>query len=111
MRCVSFGVEFDSVGSACGTDRIELYTEAYASHYEFDKEKAILPYTLAAEKATELGIGINAGHDLNLDNLAYFIQRIPNTLEVSIGHALISDSIYYGLNNTVQMYKSKINSI
>jgi pyridoxine 5-phosphate synthase len=95
----------------CGTDRIELYTEAYASDYKTDKEKAILPYTLAAEKATELGLGINAGHDLNLDNLSYFIQRIPNTLEVSIGHALISDALYYGLNNAVQMYKSKINSI
>lgn len=95
----------------CGTDRIELYTEAYASNYESDKEKAVLPYTLAAEKATELDLGINAGHDLNLDNLAYFIQRIPNTLEVSIGHALISDALYYGLNNAVQMYKSKINSI
>jgi pyridoxine 5-phosphate synthase len=58
-----------------------------------------------------LGLGINAGHDLNLDNLAYFIQEIPNTLEVSIGHALISDALYYGLNNAVQMYKSKINSI
>jgi pyridoxine 5-phosphate synthase len=112
---VSLFVDPDSLqveaAFTCGTNRIELYTEAYASQYEFDKEKAILPYTSAAEKATELGIGINAGHDLNLDNLAYFIQRIPNTLEVSIGHALISDALYYGLNNAVQMYKSKINSI
>ena len=96
---------------ACNTDRIELYTEAYASNYKLDKEKAIQPYKLAAKKATELGLGINAGHDLNLDNLAYFIQEIPNTLEVSIGHALISDALYYGLSNVVQMYKSKINSI
>jgi pyridoxine 5-phosphate synthase len=95
----------------CGTDRIELYTEAYASNYHDDKEEAIAPYKAAAIKATELGLGINAGHDLNLDNLAYFIQEIPNTLEVSIGHALISDALYYGLNNAVQMYKSKINSI
>ena len=96
---------------ACNTDRIELYTEAYASNYKLDKEKAIQPYKLAAKKATELGLGINAGHDLNLDNLAYFTQEIPNTLEVSIGHALISDALYYGLSNAVQMYKSKINSI
>ena len=95
----------------CGTDRIELYTEAYASNYHDDKEEAIAPYKAAAIKATELGLGINAGHDLNLDNLDYFIQEIPNTLEVSIGHALISDALYYGLNNAVQMYKSKINSI
>ena len=103
----------DQVAAAyeCGTDRIELYTEAYASNYHNDKEKAIAPYKAAAIKATELGLGINAGHDLNLDNLAYFIQEIPNTLEVSIGHALISDALYYGLNNAVQMYKSKINSI
>ena len=96
---------------ACNTDRIELYTEAYASNYKLDKEKAIQPYKLAAKKATELGLGINAGHDLNLDNLAYFIQEIPNTLEVSFGHALISDALFYGLSNAVQMYKSKINSI
>lgn len=87
-----------------GTDRIELYTEAYASHYHFDKEAAIEPYIAAAEMATKLGLGINAGHDLDLRNLKYFAQQIPELLEVSIGHALISDALYLGLENTVQMY-------
>lgn len=90
---------------ATGTDRIELYTESYASGYAADKEKAIEPYVQAAVLANDLGIGINAGHDLDLDNLKYFYQKIPNLLEVSIGHALICDAIYLGLNNTVQMYK------
>lgn len=90
---------------ATGTDRIELYTESYASGYAADKEKAIEPYVQAAVLANDLGIGINAGHDLDLDNLKYFYQNIPNLLEVSIGHALICDAIYLGLNNTVQMYK------
>ena len=89
----------------CGTDRIELYTEEYATQYIEDKQKAIAPYTLAAKKATELGIGINAGHDLSLENLEYFAKHIPNLDEVSIGHALISDAIYLGLENTIQMYK------
>lgn len=90
---------------ATGTDRIELYTESYASGYAEDKEKAIEPYIQAAVLANDLGIGINAGHDLDLNNLKYFYQNIPNLLEVSIGHALICDAIYLGLNNTVQMYK------
>jgi pyridoxine 5-phosphate synthase len=89
----------------CGTDRIELYTEDYATLYSSNKEKAIAPYILAANKATELGIGINAGHDLSLENLEYFAKHIPNLAEVSIGHALISDAIYLGLENTIQMYK------
>ena len=89
----------------CGTDRIELYTEEYATQYIEDKQKAIAPYILAAKKATELGIGINAGHDLSLENLEYFAKHIPNLDEVSIGHALISDAIYLGLENTIQMYK------
>jgi len=89
----------------CGTDRIELYTEEYAKQYNEDKQKAILPYVEAANKATELAIGINAGHDLSLDNLEYFANHIPNLDEVSIGHALISDAIYFGLENTIQMYK------
>ena len=93
---------------ACGTDRIELYTEAYASGYIADKEAAIAPYKAAAKRATELGLGINAGHDLSLENLEYFANEIPETLEVSIGHALISDALYYGLNNVVGMYKSKL---
>ena len=93
---------------ACGADRIELYTEAYASGFSHDKIAAIAPYKATAQWATELGIGLNAGHDLNLENLAYFVHEIPEILEVSIGHALISDALYYGLNNVVQMYKSKL---
>jgi len=89
----------------CGTDRIELYTEEYATQYIENKEKAIAPYVEAAKKATELGIGINAGHDLSLENLEYFVKHIPNLAEVSIGHALISDALYLGLENTIQMYK------
>jgi len=91
---------------ATGTDRIELYTEAYAKQYAVgEKEGAIAPYISAAEKAVELGLGINAGHDLDLHNLKYFAQNIPGLLEVSIGHALICDAIYLGLENTVQLYK------
>ena len=87
-----------------GTDRIELYTEAYAKQFENNREKAILPYINAAHKANELGIGINAGHDLDLHNLQYFAQHIPGLLEVSIGHALICDALYLGLENTIQRY-------
>jgi pyridoxine 5-phosphate synthase len=87
-----------------GTDRIELYTEAYAHNYTTNKEEAISPYVKAAEVAHKLGLGINAGHDLDLQNLQYFAQNIPALDEVSIGHALISDALYYGLENTVQMY-------
>ncbi len=87
-----------------GTDRIELYTESYAKNYHINKEKAIEPFVIAANKANELGLGINAGHDLDLNNLAFFAQNIPNLLEVSIGHALISDALYFGLENTIQMY-------
>lgn len=94
---------------ATGTDRIELYTEAYASDFNKDKEAAIAPYIAAAKKANELGLGINAGHDLDLDNLKYFAQNIPNLLEVSIGHALISDALYYGLENTIQLYLRQLN--
>jgi pyridoxine 5-phosphate synthase len=87
-----------------GTDRIELYTESYAKGYALDREKAITPFVVAAEKALEVGLGLNAGHDLNLENLAYFKQNIPGLLEVSIGHALIADALYFGLENTIQMY-------
>lgn len=87
-----------------GTDRIELYTEAYAQQYHQNKEAAIKPYAEAAERAGELGLGLNAGHDLDLHNLKYFAANIPGLLEVSIGHALISDALYLGLENTVQMY-------
>lgn len=87
-----------------GTDRIELYTESYARDYLAGREKAIAPYTIAAEAAIKSGLGINAGHDLNLDNLRYFAQNIPSLLEVSIGHALIADALYYGLETTIRLY-------
>lgn len=92
-----------------GTDRIELYTEGYAKEFQKgNKEKAIAPYVAAAQKAVELGLGINAGHDLDLHNLKYFSQNIPGLLEVSIGHALISDALYFGLENAVQLYKRQL---
>lgn len=91
-----------------GTDRIELYTEAFAHQYSLGNTKAILPYTQCAELATELGLGINAGHDLSLDNIKFFKDNIPNLLEVSIGHALISESLYLGIENVVNMYLHKL---
>ncbi|MEQ9285510.1 MAG: pyridoxine 5'-phosphate synthase [Cyclobacteriaceae bacterium] len=87
-----------------GADRIELYTEQYATQYLRSKEKAIAPYKEAAIFAHELGLGLNAGHDLDLDNLRYFQGQIPHLAEVSIGHALVCDALYYGLENTIQMY-------
>ncbi|MDQ3191315.1 MAG: pyridoxine 5'-phosphate synthase [Bacteroidota bacterium] len=92
-----------------GTDRIELYTEAYAHNFNSDPANAIAPYIKAAEMANKLGLGINAGHDLNLDNLNYFYKNIPGLLEVSIGHALICDSLYLGLENTIQLYLRELN--
>lgn len=92
----------------CGADRVELYTEAYARDYHTDREAAIAPYVAAAEEARRCGLGLNAGHDLNLDNLAYFAQRIPWTDEVSIGHALISDALYLGLEETVHRYLAQL---
>jgi pyridoxine 5-phosphate synthase len=99
-------IDLKQIGYAAetGADRIELYTESYAANYSKNREKAIASYVLAAEKAGELGLGVNAGHDLNLDNLNYFYKNIPGLLEVSIGHALISDALYLGLENTVQLY-------
>lgn len=91
-----------------GTDRIELYTEPYASGFSNNAVEAIKPFVAAAELAREAGLGLNAGHDLNLDNLSYFHKNIPWLLEVSIGHALISDALYLGLENTIQMYKRQI---
>jgi len=91
-----------------GTDRIELYTEPYASGYKKNREKAIRPFIGAAKVAHSLGLGINAGHDLNLDNLKYFHMHISHLAEVSIGHALISDALYYGLENTIQMYLNQL---
>ncbi len=90
--------------SETGTDRIELYTEEYAKQYSTDREKAIFPFILAAKRASELGLGVNAGHDLNLKNINYFAKNIDELLEVSIGHALISDALYFGLENTIQLY-------
>ncbi|PJJ83418.1 pyridoxine 5'-phosphate synthase [Mucilaginibacter auburnensis] len=97
-------VEMVEAAAETGTDRIELYTEAYAHQYHADKEASIAPYVKAAEAANRVGLGINAGHDLDLHNLKYFAQNIPGLLEVSIGHALICDALYYGLENTIQMY-------
>lgn len=91
-----------------GTDRVELYTEPYASHYHQDREKAVKPYVEVARIARELGLGLNAGHDLDLHNLAYLKQQIPFLEEVSIGHALICDALYYGLENTIQMYRRQL---
>jgi len=91
-----------------GTDRIELYTEPYASGFNADASGAIAPFINAAELAREAGLGINAGHDLSLDNLAYFHRNIPWILEVSIGHALISDALYLGLENAIQMYRRQL---
>lgn len=87
-----------------GADRIEFYTEPYAINYRYDKHLAVAPFVKAAEHANMLDLGINAGHDLNLENLKFFAQNVPNLLEVSIGHALISDALYFGLENTIAKY-------
>lgn len=92
----------------CGTDRIELYTESYAKNYHDQKETAINDYKTAAALANTLGLGLNAGHDLDLKNLQYFSQQVPGLQEVSIGHALISDALYFGLQNTIQLYKRQL---
>jgi len=92
-----------------GTDCVELYTEAYAANYNANKEKAIEPYVKAAEMAHSLGFKINAGHDLNLENLKFFKSQITHLDEVSIGHALISDALYYGIENTIQIYLKQLN--
>jgi pyridoxine 5-phosphate synthase len=102
-------VEMIIGAAAVGTDRIELYTENYAKQYHVNREKAIAPYLEASRIAAQLGLGVNAGHDLSLENLSYFSQQIPNLLEVSIGHALIADSLYYGLENSIQLYKRELN--
>lgn len=100
------GTELPFFGAAkkCGADRIELYTEPFAAGFHSDREKAIKPFITAANEASKVGLGINAGHDLNLDNLNYFAEKIPNLLEVSIGHALISDALYLGLEKTIKLY-------
>jgi len=94
--------------AATGTDRIELYTEDFAAQYNLGNKKAVEPYTQCALKATELGLGINAGHDLSLENIRFFKDNIPNLLEVSIGHALICESIYLGLENVIGQYLKKL---
>ncbi len=98
-----------AAAKASGTDRIELYTESYAAQYFEDRAKAISPYKTTAKEALDAGLGLNAGHDLDLDNLAYFCQEIEGLQEVSIGHALICDALYFGLDNTIRMYKHRCN--
>lgn len=100
--------EFVKHAADSETDRIELYTEPYAAEFENDPNKAIEPFILAADAAKIVGLGLNAGHDLNLENLNFFYKSIPNLSEVSIGHALISDALYFGLENTIQMYLKQL---
>lgn len=100
--------EMVKYATECGCDRIELYTEAYASNYNSNPAEAIAQYIKSAEQANKCGLGINAGHDLNLDNLEYFNKNIPGLLEVSIGHALICDALYLGLENTIQAYRRQL---
>ena len=100
--------EMISHAAETGTDRIELYTEAYAHQYTTNRAMAIAPYVDAAREATLSGLGINAGHDLDLNNLWYFVRTIPHVLEVSIGHALVSEALYMGLEKTIQMYLQQL---
>ncbi len=92
-----------------GTDRVEFYTGKYAQHYFAGREEAVKPHIAAARRAGALGLGVNAGHDLDLDNLNYYVAQVPNLLEVSIGHALVSDALYYGIQNVIGMYLHQIN--
>ncbi len=100
--------EIIEYAASTGTDRIELYTESFAKNYPTNRQEAIAPFVKAAEMANKMKLGINAGHDLSLENLKYFAETIPGLLEVSIGHALISDAIYLGLENTIQLYLRKL---
>ncbi|MDE5963728.1 MAG: pyridoxine 5'-phosphate synthase [Alistipes sp.] len=95
----------------CGADRVELYTEAFARLHPAGPDAAVAPYVAAAEEARRQGLGLNAGHDLSLENLRYYLERIPWTDEVSIGHALVCDALYYGMENAVQLYKREIPAI
>ena len=97
-----------TAAAATGTDRVELYTEGYASQYALGNKAAVEPYVKAALEAQKVGLGLNAGHDLSLDNLKYFKEQIPNLLEVSIGHALICEALYLGLENVIQLYLNKL---
>lgn len=101
-------VEMIHAAVETGTDRVELYTEAYARQYPVNREEAIAPYLKASLAAAEAGLGINAGHDLDLNNLWYFARNIPGLLEVSIGHALVSDALYLGLEKTIQAYLNQL---
>jgi len=101
-------IEMVQGAAETGTDRIELYTESYATNYLINKEKAIAPYVAAAQKAKELSLGLNAGHELDLHNLKFFKQQIPWLDEVSIGHAIVCDALYLGFQNTIQMYKRQL---
>ena len=105
MECDKNGIEH---AAKTGTDRIELYTESFASHYPHNPAEAVSDFRKAAKVAHSNKLGVNAGHDLNLQNLQYFADNVPHLEEVSIGHALIADALYYGLENTVQMYKRKL---
>ncbi len=106
---VDTNIENIKYAAKTNTDRVELYTEPYAANFKKNKEEAIAPFILAAEEARKLGLKINAGHDLNLENLNYFVQNIPFISEVSIGHALICDALYMGLEETIKQYKEKLN--
>ncbi|WP_339870083.1 pyridoxine 5'-phosphate synthase [uncultured Algoriphagus sp.] len=101
-------VKYFEPAKLTGTDRVELYTEPYATNYHKDRDAAVKPYVEVAEIAQALGLGLNAGHDLDLHNLAFLKQSIPYLDEVSIGHALVCDALYYGLENTIQMYRRKL---
>ena len=100
------GTDPEQIGFAAdtGTERIELYTEPFAQHFPIDRAAGVAPFAQAALRAAEFGLGLNAGHDLDRENLAYFNQNVPGLLEVSIGHALICDALTFGLENTVQLY-------
>ena len=104
------GTEVENIryASETGADRVELYTEPYAAHYSRNQQAAVADFILAAEAAHQAGLGINAGHDLNLENLAYFVKSVPHLLEVSIGHALIANALYLGLENTIQLYLRQV---
>lgn len=104
-------IEMVEGAALTGTDRIELYTESYAKNFSLDRNKAIEPYVHAANKAKELGLGINAGHDLDLNNLQFFAKEIKGLQEVSIGHALVCDALYLGFENTIQLYKRQVAEI
>ena len=107
---VSTDAEMIEYAAKAGADRVELYTEPYATFYPEDRDKAIAPFVEAAQLAKNLGLGVNAGHDLSLENLAFFNKNIPWLEEVSIGHALICDALYHGLQETIALYKACLNN-